>query len=289
MHKEQIRRLIGKVEQKGYTLVPLNLHWKAGKVKCEIALAKGKAEHDKRDTIRDREGKREVERAMKSGTADRAAGLRGNKRPAPASMSWPGHPAPAGRSNAAVFRCPARELRLPLRHGCVDPGESWSEHIPDLRRYARSLTGDALGGRRPGAGHAGARLPAWQLGAGSDLRAWLFTLMHNLFLDGARRAVRRRLDRVDIDDVAHELARRAARRTRRWTCKRCLHAPAGRTARGAAAGDPAGHGLRGGGADHGRADRHRDVAPVARARPPARPDGGQARAGRAARRRRCAG
>jgi SsrA-binding protein len=66
LHKEEIRRLIGKVEQKGYTLVPLNLHWKSGKVKCDIALAKGKAEHDKRDTIKDREGKREVERAMKS-------------------------------------------------------------------------------------------------------------------------------------------------------------------------------------------------------------------------------
>ena len=66
MHKDEIRRLVGKVEQKGYTLVPLNLHWKAGKVKCEIALAKGKAEHDKRSTIKDREGKREVERAMKS-------------------------------------------------------------------------------------------------------------------------------------------------------------------------------------------------------------------------------
>jgi SsrA-binding protein len=66
LHKEEIRRLVGKVEQKGYTLVPLNLHWKTGKVKCEIALAKGKAEHDKRDTIKDREGKREVERAMKS-------------------------------------------------------------------------------------------------------------------------------------------------------------------------------------------------------------------------------
>ena len=63
---DEIRRLIGKVEQKGYTLVPLNLHWKNGFVKCEIALAKGKAEHDKRDTIKDREGKREVERAMKS-------------------------------------------------------------------------------------------------------------------------------------------------------------------------------------------------------------------------------
>ena len=66
MKKDEIRRLIGKVEQKGYTLVPINLHWKGGRVKCEVALAKGKAEHDKRDTIREREGKREVERVMKS-------------------------------------------------------------------------------------------------------------------------------------------------------------------------------------------------------------------------------
>ncbi len=65
MHKDEIRRLIGKVEQKGYTLVPLKLYWKDGRAKCEIALAKGKAEHDKRDTIKEREGKREVERAMK--------------------------------------------------------------------------------------------------------------------------------------------------------------------------------------------------------------------------------
>lgn len=68
LQRDQIKRLIGKVEQKGYTLVPINLHWKNGKVKCEIALAKGKAEHDKRDTIKDREGKREVERAMKQRT-----------------------------------------------------------------------------------------------------------------------------------------------------------------------------------------------------------------------------
>ncbi len=68
LHKDEIRRLIGKVEQKGFTLVPLNLHWKNGKVKCEMALAKGKAEHDKRDTIKDREGKREVQRAMKHRT-----------------------------------------------------------------------------------------------------------------------------------------------------------------------------------------------------------------------------
>lgn len=65
MHRDEIRRLVGKVEQKGYTLVPLNLHWKSGRVKCEVALARGKAEHDKRDTIKEREGKREVERALK--------------------------------------------------------------------------------------------------------------------------------------------------------------------------------------------------------------------------------
>lgn len=65
MRKEEIRRLIGKVEQKGFTLVPLNLHYKGGRVKAEIALAKGKAQHDKRESIKEREGKREVERAMK--------------------------------------------------------------------------------------------------------------------------------------------------------------------------------------------------------------------------------
>ena len=65
MHKDQIRRLVGKVEQRGYTLVPLNLHWKNGRVKCEIALAKGKATHDKRHSIKERESKREVERALK--------------------------------------------------------------------------------------------------------------------------------------------------------------------------------------------------------------------------------
>ena len=68
LHAEEIQRLIGKVEQKGYTLVPINLHWKNGRVKCEIALAKGKDTHDKRSTIKEREGKREVERAMKQRT-----------------------------------------------------------------------------------------------------------------------------------------------------------------------------------------------------------------------------
>ena len=65
LKKNDIEHLIIKVEQKGYTLVPLNLHYKGGYVKADIALAKGKATHDKRGVIKEREGKREVERAMK--------------------------------------------------------------------------------------------------------------------------------------------------------------------------------------------------------------------------------
>lgn len=65
MHRQEIRRLIGKTEQKGYTLVPLNLHYKAGRVKVEIALAKGKAEHDKRHTVKEREWEREKGRLMR--------------------------------------------------------------------------------------------------------------------------------------------------------------------------------------------------------------------------------
>ncbi|MDO9004379.1 MAG: SsrA-binding protein SmpB [Aquabacterium sp.] len=65
MHRAEIRRLVGKTEQKGYTLVPLNLHFKGSYVKAEIALAKGKAEHDKRNTIKDREWEREKGRMMR--------------------------------------------------------------------------------------------------------------------------------------------------------------------------------------------------------------------------------
>ena len=65
MHKAEIRRLIGKVEQKGFTLVPLKLYYKGGRVKVELALAKGKAEHDKRNTIKDREWEREQGRLMR--------------------------------------------------------------------------------------------------------------------------------------------------------------------------------------------------------------------------------
>ena len=65
LHKNEIDKLVGKVERSGYTLVPLNLHFKGGRVKCEVGLAKGKKQHDKRDTERDRDAKREVENAMK--------------------------------------------------------------------------------------------------------------------------------------------------------------------------------------------------------------------------------
>jgi SsrA-binding protein len=65
MHKPEIRRLVGKVEQRGYTLVPLNLHYKDGRVKVQIALAKGKAAHDKRETIKEREWEREKGRLMR--------------------------------------------------------------------------------------------------------------------------------------------------------------------------------------------------------------------------------
>jgi SsrA-binding protein len=65
MHKDEIRRLVGKVEQRGYTLVPLNLHYKGGRVKVDIALAKGKALHDKRDAERDRDWERERGRLMR--------------------------------------------------------------------------------------------------------------------------------------------------------------------------------------------------------------------------------
>jgi SsrA-binding protein len=65
MHKEEIKRLVGKVEQKGFTLVPVNLHYKGGRVKADIALAKGKAQHDKRDTERKRDWEREKGRLMR--------------------------------------------------------------------------------------------------------------------------------------------------------------------------------------------------------------------------------
>ena len=65
LHAEEIRKLIGLVERAGYTLVPLNLHFKNGRIKLEVGLAKGKKQHDKRDATREREWQREQQRIMK--------------------------------------------------------------------------------------------------------------------------------------------------------------------------------------------------------------------------------
>ncbi|MFC4274213.1 SsrA-binding protein SmpB [Achromobacter aloeverae] len=65
---EEISKLIGKVEQRGYTLVPLNLHYKNGRIKLDFALGRGKKLHDKRDTSRDKDWAREKERIMKHDT-----------------------------------------------------------------------------------------------------------------------------------------------------------------------------------------------------------------------------
>ena len=65
MHREEISRLIGKVERAGYTLTPLNLHYKNGRIKLEIGLAKGKKQHDKRATIKEREWGREQQRLLR--------------------------------------------------------------------------------------------------------------------------------------------------------------------------------------------------------------------------------
>ncbi len=65
LHRRELDTLIGAVERKGYTLVPLALYWKYGRAKLEIGLAKGKKAHDKRATEKDRDWKREKERIMK--------------------------------------------------------------------------------------------------------------------------------------------------------------------------------------------------------------------------------
>ena len=66
LHAEEIRRLIGKVEQRGYTLVPLNLHYSKGRIKLEIGARPGKLKHDKRADEREKEWKREKQRLLRS-------------------------------------------------------------------------------------------------------------------------------------------------------------------------------------------------------------------------------
>jgi SsrA-binding protein len=71
LRAEEIRKLIGKVEQRGFTLVPLNLHYKNGRIKLDFALGRGKKLHDKRDTAREKDWQREKARIMKHDTRNR--------------------------------------------------------------------------------------------------------------------------------------------------------------------------------------------------------------------------
>jgi SsrA-binding protein len=66
MHRSEIRKLIGAVERKGLTLVPLELYFREGRAKVRIALARGKQEHDRRDDIRKRDAEREVARTFRA-------------------------------------------------------------------------------------------------------------------------------------------------------------------------------------------------------------------------------
>ncbi len=76
VHKQELNKLIGKLKDSGTTLVPLQLYFKDGRAKVEIAVAKGKKAHDKREAIKEREADREVSRVVSralSGKASRAA------------------------------------------------------------------------------------------------------------------------------------------------------------------------------------------------------------------------
>jgi SsrA-binding protein len=66
MHRNEIDGLIGRMQREGYTVVPTALYWKGNKVKAEVALAKGKKEHDKRDASKDRDWQREKQRTMRA-------------------------------------------------------------------------------------------------------------------------------------------------------------------------------------------------------------------------------
>lgn len=71
LHKHQIKSLIGKTKRKGYTLIPLKAYFKNGLVKLELALGKGKDLHDKREDIKERTAKREMEKALKDKRVNR--------------------------------------------------------------------------------------------------------------------------------------------------------------------------------------------------------------------------
>jgi SsrA-binding protein len=67
MHRHELQHLIGAVERRGYTLVPLELYWKSGRAKLRVGLAKGKKQHDKRATEKDRDWQRDKARLLRRG------------------------------------------------------------------------------------------------------------------------------------------------------------------------------------------------------------------------------
>jgi RNA polymerase sigma-70 factor (ECF subfamily) len=103
------------------------------------------------------------------------------------------------------------------------PTGELESQIPQLRRYARALTGDTWAADDLVQDTLERACDRWRLWkAGSDLRAWLFTLMHNLFIDGARRALRQAGHRVDIDDAASELVAPSGGADQLLDLQRCL-------------------------------------------------------------------
>ena len=70
LHRSELDKLVGAVERKGYTLVPTAMYWKQGRAKIEIALARGKKEHDKRATEKERDWQREKQRTMRRHNKD---------------------------------------------------------------------------------------------------------------------------------------------------------------------------------------------------------------------------
>lgn len=70
LHRREIDRLVGQIERAGYTLVPTALYWKANKIKAELALARGKQSHDKRETERERDWQREKQRTLRRHNKD---------------------------------------------------------------------------------------------------------------------------------------------------------------------------------------------------------------------------
>ena len=66
LNRAEIDKLVGAIERKGYTLVPLSLYWKQNRVKVDLGLARGKQEHDKRDSEKERDWNREKQRVMRA-------------------------------------------------------------------------------------------------------------------------------------------------------------------------------------------------------------------------------